>query len=115
AGVPRHPAGAQPSWVTLEPPWTPVFLHEKVTLTCRGPGTPGPTEWYEDERRWQQAGSDPVSVSKGRTGSSSYRCRSPGAKLSPPVTLTFSDDWVVLQVPARVLLEGDALPLRCRG
>ncbi|XP_042640777.1 Fc receptor-like protein 3 [Tyto alba] len=52
---------------------------------------------------------------RSRAESIIYRCRSPGASLSPPITLTFSEDWLVLQVPAQTLLEGDTLRLRCRG
>ncbi|NXF65968.1 FCRLB protein, partial [Ciccaba nigrolineata] len=113
--VPRHPAGAQPSQLTLDPPWTPVFVRETVTLTCRGPGAPVPTRWFMDEHLWQPAGSERLQVSRTHRSRSSYQCQRQGAALSPPVTLSFSNDWLVLQVPARALLEGDALPLRCRG
>ncbi|NXW11086.1 FCGR2 protein, partial [Fregetta grallaria] len=115
AGVPCHPAGAQPSRLTLDPPWTPVFLHQKVTLTCRGSGAPGRTEWYIDKQPQQRGGSDRIQVSQNYPGSRSYQCRSPGAGLSPAITLSFLDDWLVLQVPAWALLEGDVLPLRCRA
>ncbi|NXL40438.1 FCRLB protein, partial [Glaucidium brasilianum] len=113
--VPRSPAGAQPSQLTLDPPWTPVFVWEKVSLTCRGPGASVPTRWYMDEQLWKPAGPNLIQFSRDKPSRSSYQCQSPGAELSPPVTLSFSNDWLVLQVPARVLLEGDALPLRCRG
>ncbi|XP_074784901.1 Fc receptor-like protein 2 [Athene noctua] len=113
--VARDPAGAQPSQLTLDPPWTPVFVREKVSLTCRGPGASVPTRWYVDEQLWQPAGPDRVWVSGNKPSRSSYRCQSRGAELSPPITLSFSNDWLALQVPARALLEGDRLPLRCRG
>ncbi|NWZ57255.1 FCGR3 protein, partial [Haliaeetus albicilla] len=114
-GVPCHLAGAQPSQLTLDPPWTPVFLTEKVTLTCQGSGAPGPAKWYVNEQFWQQARSNHIHITTDLPRSYSLQCRSPGARLSPSITLGFSNDWLVLQVPARVLLEGDALPLRCRG
>ncbi|NWH47865.1 FCGR3 protein, partial [Fregata magnificens] len=114
AGVPCHPAGTQPSQLTLDPPWTPVFLSQKVTLTCWGSSVPGPTTWYINGRFQWQTESNHTHVSKNHAVSSSYQCRSPGAGLSAPITLSFSNDWLVLQVPARVLLEGDALPLRCQ-
>ncbi|XP_074896727.1 low affinity immunoglobulin gamma Fc region receptor II-a isoform X2 [Buteo buteo] len=107
--------GAQPSQLTLDPPWTPVFLAEKVTLTCQGSGAPSPTDWYVDEQFWQQARSNHIHITRHLPGSYSFQCRSPGAGLSPSITLGFSNDWLALQVPARVLLEGDALPLRCRA
>ncbi|XP_009463253.1 PREDICTED: low affinity immunoglobulin gamma Fc region receptor II-a [Nipponia nippon] len=107
--------GAQPSQVTLDPPWMPVFLNEKVTLTCWGSGVPGPTDWYINEQYWWRSESDHIHVSKDRPGSSSYQCRIPGAELSPAVTVSFSNDWLVLQVPAQALLEGDMVSLRCRA
>ncbi|XP_074665484.1 low affinity immunoglobulin gamma Fc region receptor II-a isoform X2 [Strix aluco] len=107
--------GAQPSQLTLDPPWTPVFVRETVTLTCHGPGAPVPTRWFMDEHLWQPAGPEHLRVSRTHSSRSSYQCQRQGAALSPPVTLSFSNDWLVLQVPARALLEGDALPLRCRG
>ncbi|XP_040981821.1 Fc receptor-like protein 2 isoform X2 [Aquila chrysaetos chrysaetos] len=107
--------GAQPSQLTLDPPWTPVFLPDKVTLTCQGSSAPGPTDWYVNEQFWQQARSNHIHITRDLPGSYRLQCRSPGAGLSPSITLGFSNDWLALQVPARVLLEGDTLPLRCRG
>lgn len=75
----------------LDPPWTPVFLSEKVTLTCQGPGVPGPTDWYVNEQFWQQAGSNHIHITRKIPGSYSLRCRSPGAGLSPSITLGFSN------------------------
>ncbi|NXJ39727.1 FCGR3 protein, partial [Ciconia maguari] len=115
AGVPCHPAGVQPSQLTVDPPWMTVLLREEVTLTCRGAGMPGPTEWYINKQFWRKTESDHVHVSQYQPGSSSYQCRRPRAGLSPPLTLKFSNDWLVLQVPAQALLEGDTLLLRCRG
>uniref|UniRef100_A0A8C8B7T7 Ig-like domain-containing protein n=1 Tax=Otus sunia TaxID=257818 RepID=A0A8C8B7T7_9STRI len=105
----------QPSQVTLDPPWMPVFVWERVTLTCHGPGAPVPTRWFEGDRLLKLAESDRLQVSRTRRGSSSYRCQRHGAALSAPVTLSFSDDWLVLQVPAQALLEGDTPWLRCQG
>ncbi|XP_077048022.1 low affinity immunoglobulin gamma Fc region receptor III-like [Agelaius phoeniceus] len=42
-----------------------------------------------------------------------YQCDRPGTGLSPPVIV--SEDDLVLQVPARALLEGDTVTLRCRS
>ncbi|KAM7080416.1 Fc receptor-like protein 2 [Ciconia maguari] len=108
-------AGVQPSQLTVDPPWMTVLLREEVTLTCRGAGMPGPTEWYINKQFWRKTESDHVHVSQYQPGSSSYQCRRPRAGLSPPLTLKFSNDWLVLQVPAQALLEGDTLLLRCRG
>ncbi|KAM6112589.1 Fc receptor-like protein 2 [Phoenicopterus ruber ruber] len=108
-------AGAQLSQLTSDNPWRPVFLTETVTLTCQGSGAPGLTEWYIDKRFWWRSNSNRIHVPEDHAGSGSYQCRSPSAELSPPITVSFSNDWLVLQVPARALLEGDRLPLRCRG
>ncbi|KAM6106605.1 low affinity immunoglobulin gamma Fc region receptor II-a [Pterocles gutturalis] len=103
----------QPSQLTPDPPWTPVFRPETVTLTCGDPGAPGPTDWFMDgELRWQR-GPPRVEVTKELAGT--HQCHRAGAALSPPVTVSFSNDWLALQVPARALLEGDPLRLRCRG
>ncbi|KAM6190431.1 uncharacterized protein WM294_013929 [Sarcoramphus papa] len=115
AGVPCHPTGTQPSQLTLDPPWMPVLLSEKVTLTCQGSSAPGSTDWYTNGRLSWQAGPKQIRISNDRPGRRSYQCRSPGAGLSPVITLNFLNDWLVLQVPAWALLEGDPLPLRCRG
>ncbi|XP_075580710.1 low affinity immunoglobulin gamma Fc region receptor II-a [Pelecanus crispus] len=90
--------GAQRSRLTLDPPWTPAMASEKATLTCQGTD-----------------GSNRIRVSETESGSHSYQCRGPGAELSPPLALTFLDDWLVLQVPPQAPLEGDTLRLRCRG
>ncbi|NXN70051.1 FCRLB protein, partial [Himantopus himantopus] len=113
AGVPRHPAGAQLSQLTVDPPWTPVFHSEKVTLTCQGAGVRSPTRWYFNRQLWLEAGPTHIVISKDHPGT--YQCHGPGAGVSPSVTVRFSNDWLVLQVPAQALLEGDKLLLRCRG
>ncbi|XP_032938617.1 high affinity immunoglobulin gamma Fc receptor I-like isoform X4 [Catharus ustulatus] len=100
--------GAQTPQLLVEPPWTPAVLWDRVTLTCQGSGTAGATTWYKDGRAWGQEGPDIFTVTRSGT----YQCQRPGTGLSPPVTV--SDDWLVLQVPARALLEGDTVTLRCR-
>ncbi|XP_058677513.1 Fc receptor-like protein 3 [Ammospiza caudacuta] len=102
-------AGAQTTQLLVEPPWRPAVLWDRVTLTCQGSGTAGATIWYKDGQRWGQERRDHFTV----TESGTYTCERPGTGLSSPVRV--SDDWLVLQVPAWVLLEGDTLTLRCRG
>ncbi|XP_059717034.1 low affinity immunoglobulin gamma Fc region receptor II-like isoform X3 [Haemorhous mexicanus] len=102
-------AGAQTTQILVEPPWTPPVLWDQVTLTCQGLGTASATTWYKDGRRWWQERHDRLNV----TESGTYECDRPGTGLSPPVTVL--DDDLVLQVPARALLEGDTVTLRCRG
>ncbi|XP_063038852.1 Fc receptor-like B [Melospiza melodia melodia] len=57
---------------------------------------------------WDREGPDNFTVIERGT----YMCHRPGTGLSPPVVV--SDDLLVLQVPAGVLLEGDTMTLRCR-
>ncbi|XP_066427554.1 Fc receptor-like protein 4 [Molothrus aeneus] len=101
--------GAQTTQLLVEPPWRPAVLWDRVTLTCQGLGTAGATTWYKDGQRWGQQGLDHLSV----TESGTYTCDRPGSGHSPPVRVL--DDELVLQVPARALLEGDTVTLRCRG
>ncbi|NXL97747.1 FCGR3 protein, partial [Tyrannus savana] len=107
--VSLSPPGTQTTQVLLKPPWTPAVQWDQVTLTCQGSGTPGATSWYKDGRRWGPKGADQILV----TESGTYKCHRPGTGLSPPVHVL--NDWLVLQVPARALLEGDTVTLHCRG
>ncbi|NWY20857.1 FCGR3 protein, partial [Aphelocoma coerulescens] len=106
---PLSPTGTQTTQLLVQPPWTPPVLWDRVTLTCQGSGTAGATTWYKDGQRWQLQGPDRFRV----TESGTYQCDRPGTGLSPPVSVL--DDLLVLQVTARVLLEGDTVTLRCRG
>ncbi|KAL9820526.1 Fc receptor-like protein 3 [Geothlypis trichas] len=106
---PLSPTGAQTTQLLVEPPWRPAVLWDRVTLTCQGSGTAGATTWYKDGQRWGQEGHDRLTVTERGT----YECDRPGSGRSPPITVL--DDLLVLQVPARALLEGDKVTLRCRG
>ncbi|XP_077645421.1 Fc receptor-like protein 3 [Lonchura striata] len=99
-------AGALATQLLVEPPWMPAVLWDQVTLTCQGSGTTGATTWYRDT--WQQ-GQDQVPVPESGT----YRCERSGTGLSPSVSVL--NDWLVLQVPAHALLEGDTMTLRWQG
>ncbi|XP_056366731.1 uncharacterized protein LOC130263223, partial [Oenanthe melanoleuca] len=104
---PLSPAGA--TQLLVQPPWTPAVLWDRVTLTCQGSGTAGDTLWYKNLQRWWPEGRDNFTVAESGT----YWCYRPGTGISP--TVRVSDDSLVLQVPARALLEGDTVTLRCRG
>ncbi|NWR39961.1 FCGR3 protein, partial [Tachuris rubrigastra] len=106
---PLSPSGTQSTQLLLEPPWTPAVLWDQVTLTCQGSGTPGATTWYKGGRRWGQKGPEQILI----TESGTYQCERSDTGLGPSVRVL--DDWLVLQVPARALLEGDTVTLRCRG
>ncbi|XP_038017736.1 Fc receptor-like protein 4 isoform X2 [Motacilla alba alba] len=102
-------AGAQTALILVEPPWTLPVLWDQVTLTCQGSGTTGATTWYKDGQRWGQEGCNHFPVTEKGT----YTCDKRGTGRSPSVRVL--DDMLVLQVPARALLEGDTVTLRCRG
>uniref|UniRef100_A0A8U7NT20 Uncharacterized protein n=1 Tax=Corvus moneduloides TaxID=1196302 RepID=A0A8U7NT20_CORMO len=106
---PLSPAGTQTTQLLVQPPWTPPVLWDRVTLTCQGSGTAAATTWYKDGQRWWLQGPDRFRV----TESGTYQCDRPGTGLSPSVSV--SNAWLVLQVPARALLEGDTVTLRCRS
>ncbi|NWY34533.1 FCRL4 protein, partial [Pheucticus melanocephalus] len=100
---PLSPTGAQTTQLLVEPPWRPAVLWDRVTLTCQGSGTAGATTWYRNGQYWGQEGGNNFTV----TESGTYTCDRPGSGLSHSVR-------VVLQVPARALLEGDTVTLRCQ-
>ncbi|NWI49972.1 FCGR2 protein, partial [Calyptomena viridis] len=106
---PLSPTGAQTTQLLLEPPWRPAVLWDTITLTCQGSGTPGATTWYKHGQRLGQEKRDRFVVTEGGT----YKCHRPGTGVSPAVRVL--KDWLVLQVPARALLEGDTVTLRCRA
>ncbi|KAF4792642.1 hypothetical protein TURU_119562 [Turdus rufiventris] len=87
----------------------PVVLWDQVTLTCQGSETASATTWYKDGQRWGQDGTESFAVTENGT----CNCYRSGTGLNPPMTV--SDDWLVLQVPAQALVEGDTLTLLCRG
>ncbi|NXS87432.1 FCRL5 protein, partial [Erpornis zantholeuca] len=112
AWCPLSPAGAQTTQLLVELPWTPAVLWDRVTLTCQGSGTAGATTWYKDGQRWGQQGPDHLIV----TESGTYECGRAGTGLSHPQRVVNGEGaWLVLQVLARALLEGDTVTLRCRG
>ncbi|KAF4804592.1 low affinity immunoglobulin gamma Fc region receptor III-like isoform X6 [Turdus rufiventris] len=71
----------------------PTVLWDRVTLTCQGSGTANATTWYKDGRRWVQEGHDSFTVTD--IGIYQY--------------------WLVLQVSAVAVMEGDTVTLRCRA
>ncbi|KAM6999301.1 low affinity immunoglobulin gamma Fc region receptor II-like [Passerculus sandwichensis] len=105
---PLSPTGAQTTQLLVEPPWRPVVLWDRVTLTCQGSGNTRVTTWYKDGQRWKQERHNRLTV----TEKGNYTCERPGTGLSPPLRVL--DAPLVLQVPAQALLEGDTVTLRCR-
>ncbi|NWZ74518.1 FCGR3 protein, partial [Acrocephalus arundinaceus] len=106
---PLSPTGAQTTQLLVQPPWRPPVLWDRVTLTCQGSGTAGATTWYKDGRQWWWKGPDHFTVSESGT----YKCDRPSTGRSR--SLRVLNDRLVLQGPARTLLEGDMVTLRCRA
>ncbi|KAM7028865.1 low affinity immunoglobulin gamma Fc region receptor III-like [Acridotheres tristis] len=106
---PLSPAGVQTPQILVEPPWRPAVLWDRVTLTYQGLGTAGATTWYKGGWLWWQKGPKRFVVNESGT----YTCGRPGSGLSLPVRVL--NERLVLQLPARALLEGDTVTLRCRG
>ncbi|KAM9169103.1 Fc receptor-like protein 3, partial [Mergus octosetaceus] len=104
--------GAQPPLLTLDPPWTPLFKGQKVTLTCGPPDERVPTVWSINGRT--SRGTSHLQLTLPSTGHYSFQCRRSRSELSLPIELNISDDWGVLQAPVQPVLEGDELVLRCR-
>ncbi|NWZ74342.1 FCGR2 protein, partial [Acrocephalus arundinaceus] len=104
---PLLPTGAQTTQLLVQPPWRPAVLWDQVTLTCQGSGTTGATTWYKDRKRWWQKGPNHFTV----TSSGTYQCDRPSTGLSPHIHIL--NECLVLQLPARVLVEGDTVTLRC--
>ncbi|XP_038017714.1 high affinity immunoglobulin gamma Fc receptor I-like isoform X4 [Motacilla alba alba] len=102
-------AGAQTTQLLVEPPWRPAVLWDRVTLTCQGSGAADATTWYKDGQHWWQKGPYRFTV----TESGTYKCDRPGTGISPPMSIL--NERLVLQLEARVLMEGDMVTLRCRG
>ncbi|XP_056366546.1 low affinity immunoglobulin gamma Fc region receptor II-like [Oenanthe melanoleuca] len=57
-------AGAQSTQLLVEPPWTPVVLWDRVTLTCQGSGTAGATSWYKGGWLWWKKGPERFTVTE---------------------------------------------------
>uniref|UniRef100_A0A669R1N8 Ig-like domain-containing protein n=1 Tax=Phasianus colchicus TaxID=9054 RepID=A0A669R1N8_PHACC len=106
------PAGSQPPLLTMDPPWTPQFIGQNVKLTCGDPSVSISTTWYKDGRRWEETPSNHLSVTLRDEGKHRWQLHA-GAS---PCSLSRSPTvWLLLQVPAQAVLEGDLLSLRCSG
>ncbi|XP_065607657.1 Fc receptor-like protein 3 [Cyrtonyx montezumae] len=119
---PRHaavlmspPAGSQPPQLTMAPPWTPLFRGQSVQLSCGDPDGSVPTAWYNNGWPWEDTASNHLRVTLRDTRTYRFQCRNRGSELSPAVNVSASNDWLLLQVPAQAVLEGDELSLRCRA
>uniref|UniRef100_A0A8D2PZ48 Ig-like domain-containing protein n=1 Tax=Zosterops lateralis melanops TaxID=1220523 RepID=A0A8D2PZ48_ZOSLA len=123
-----------PDWLVLQVPAQLLLEGDTVTLRCRGWWNRSVTDlqFYcgDEESRplsftWHWGGSGaPLGTGPhlelwhtGDNDSGHYHCRvSNGESVDESVPLNVTVlDWLVLQVPAQPLLEGDTVTLRCRG
>ncbi|XP_058870487.1 high affinity immunoglobulin gamma Fc receptor I-like, partial [Acipenser ruthenus] len=109
--------------LTLQPAWAQIFIGETVTLSCEVEG--GSAGWrfkqYRDGReeagcsdKYSKRYGDRCKISSAQESHSGvYWCESAsGQERSNAVTLTVSNQWVILQTPRQPVTEGDSLTLR---
>ncbi|GAB1285686.1 Fc receptor, IgG, low affinity IIb [Apodemus speciosus] len=103
--------------VKLEPPWIQVLKEDIVTMTCEGAHHPGnsSTQWFHNGKSiWSQV--QPSHTFKAtENDSGEYRCQMEQTSLSDPVHLGVISDWLLLQTPQLVFLEGETISLRCHS
>ncbi|XP_058874337.1 Fc receptor-like protein 5 [Acipenser ruthenus] len=109
--------------LTLQSAWAQIFTGDTVTLRCEVEG--GSAGWrfkqYRDghEEAWcsdqySRRDGDSCTISYAQNSHSRvYWCES-GQERSNAVTLSVSNEWVILQTPPQPVFEGDALTLKCR-
>ncbi|KAK6477911.1 immunoglobulin superfamily member 1-like [Huso huso] len=110
--------------LTLQPAWSQIFRGETVTLSCEVEG--GSAAWrfkqYRDGReeagcsdQYSRRDGDSCTISNTQHYHSGvYWCESAsGQERSNAVTLTVSNQWVILQTPPQPVFEGDTLTLSC--
>uniref|UniRef100_A0A8C3FSS2 Ig-like domain-containing protein n=1 Tax=Chrysemys picta bellii TaxID=8478 RepID=A0A8C3FSS2_CHRPI len=110
-------ATAQKPTLTLDPPWSTVFMGESVTLTCSTSHPPGRRfTWYHNNKFFRSTEENSLRIENINMGAPCrYQCEAPGSRRSDPVQLTISNDWLILQAPYYAVFEGDQMRLRCYG
>lgn len=103
--------------VKLEPPWIQVLKEDTVTLTCEGTHNPGnsSTQWFHNGRSIRSQVQASYTFKATVNDSGEYRCQMEQTRLSDPVDLGVISDWLLLQTPQRVFLEGETITLRCHS
>ncbi|XP_021053829.1 low affinity immunoglobulin gamma Fc region receptor II [Mus pahari] len=103
--------------VKLEPPWIQVLKEDMVTLTCEGTHNPGnsSTQWFHNGRSIRSQVQASYTFKATANDSGEYRCQMEQTRLSDPVDLGVISDWLLLQTPQLVFLEGETITLRCHS
>lgn len=98
------------------PNWNKILTFDKVIITCEvGSTVPMDTSyhWYKDGIKLHtDHRSITINIAQ-LTNGGEYQCQAGGGKISDPVILDVTVDFVILQVPPFVY-EGDSVHLRCR-
>ena len=103
--------------VKLEPPWIQVLKEDMVTLMCEGTHNPGnsSTQWFHNWSSIRSQVQSSYTFKATVNDSGEYRCQMEQTRLSDPVDLGVISDWLLLQTPQRVFLEGETITLRCHS
>ncbi|XP_076794060.1 low affinity immunoglobulin gamma Fc region receptor II-b isoform X2 [Arvicanthis niloticus] len=103
--------------VKLEPPWIQVLKEDLVTLTCEGTHNPGnsSTQWFHNGSPIPSQVQANYTFKADINNSGEYQCRMEQTGLSDPVHLGVISDWLLLQTPQLVFLEGETITLRCHS
>lgn len=113
----RQTADLPKAVVKRDPPWIQVLKEDTVTLTCEGTHNPGnsSTQWFHNQSStWGQVQAS-YTFKATVNDSGEYRCRMQHTSLSDPIHLEVISDWLLLQTPQLVFLEGERITLRCHG
>uniref|UniRef100_A0A8C3W298 Ig-like domain-containing protein n=1 Tax=Catagonus wagneri TaxID=51154 RepID=A0A8C3W298_9CETA len=103
--------------VKLQPAWINVLQEDSVTLMCQGTHDPedNDTRWFHNENSiWTEKQTN-FSFKARSSNSGYYRCQTTYSSLSDPVHLDVISDWLLLQTPSLVFLEGEPITLRCHS
>lgn len=103
--------------VKLDPPWIQVLKEDMVTLMCEGTHNPGnsSTQWFHNWSSIRSQVQSSYTFKATVNDSGEYRCQMEQTRLSDPVDLGVISDWLLLQTPQRVFLEGETITLRCHS
>lgn len=113
----RQTADLPKAVVKLDPPWIQVLKEDYVTLTCEGahhPGNPS-TQWFHNGSFILSQVQASYKFKVAENDSGEYRCQMEQTSLSDPVHLAVISDWLLLQTPQLVYLEGETITLRCHS
>ncbi|XP_031244980.1 low affinity immunoglobulin gamma Fc region receptor II-a isoform X2 [Mastomys coucha] len=103
--------------VKLEPPWIQVLREDVVTLMCKGTHNSGnsSTRWFHNGSSIRSQVQANYRFKATANDSGEYRCQMEQTGLSDPVHLGVISDWLLLQTPQFVFLEGETIMLRCHS